>query len=47
MSQEKQRAIEEMRNNPNMPIEKMPDCPTKLEKIRSFCKTEGCKFSDA
>jgi hypothetical protein len=34
MSQAKVEALERMRNNPDMPIDEMPDCPTKLEKIR-------------
>lgn len=45
MSQAKQRALEMMRNNPNMPIEEMPDCPEKLAKIRTMAK-DGTKFTD-
>ena len=35
-------AMEALANNPNMPIDEMPDCPQKLEKIRRA----GEKYND-
>ena len=46
MSGARQAAIEAMRRNPDMPIDEMPDCPTKLEKIRAQAQ-QGEKFNDS
>lgn len=45
MSSQRLAALEKMRNNPDMPIDEMPDCPTKLEKVREQAKA-GTKFTD-
>lgn len=46
MSDARRLAMEEMLKNPNMPIEDMPDCKVKLDKIREKCKQDGEKFTD-
>ena len=45
MSSQRLAALEKMRNNPDMPIDEMPDCPTKLEKVREQARA-GTKFTD-
>ena len=45
MSSARLAALEKMKNNPNMPIDEMPDCPTKLEKVREQAKA-GTEFTD-
>lgn len=46
MSQEKQLALQRMKDNPNMPIDEMPDCHHKLTKIRANTVTTSEKFTD-
>jgi len=42
MNEKRRMAMEALANNPNMPIDEMPDCPQKLEKIRKA----GEKYND-
>ena len=47
MSAERQAAMQRMLDNPNMPIEEMPDCDQKLTKIREWCRDNNEKYTDA
>lgn len=47
MSSKRQAMMARMDADPNMPVDDMPDCQKKLEKIRNECKTNACKFTDA
>lgn len=46
MSEDRRKAMQELMRNPDMPIEKMPDCDTKLAKVRQYCLDKACKFQD-
>jgi len=46
MSGKRRAAIKRLQENPDMPIDDMPDCDIKLQKIREHCKTNACKFTD-
>ena len=46
MSDWRRKKIEDMQNNPNMPIDDMPDCLEKLEKIRADCLKNNKKYID-
>lgn len=46
MGEQKRLMMEKLRKNPDMPIDEMPDCHIKLNKIREHCKTNACKFTD-
>lgn len=47
MSGKRQAAMRRMLADPNMPVDDMPDCMKKLDKIRDECKTNTTKFTDA
>lgn len=47
MSDARRLAMEEMLKNPNMPIDDMPDCKIKLDKIREKVKEDHQKFTDS
>lgn len=46
MGDERRALMEKLKNNPDMPIDEMPDCHIKLNKIREHCKTNACKYTD-
>ena len=46
MGDARRKMMEELMKNPDMPIDEMPDCKIKLDKIRDWCKTNACKFED-
>jgi len=46
MSGKRKAAMEEMMRNPDMPLDDMPDCHVKLEKLRQDCKDNTRKYTD-
>ena len=46
MNAARRAAIEKLKKNPNMPIDEMPDCDIKLQRIREQCTLDGKKFTD-
>lgn len=46
MGDKRRQMMEMLMKNPDMPIDEMPDCHIKLNKIREYCKANACKFED-
>ena len=46
MGDKRRKQMEEMLKNPDMPMDQMPDCEMKLEKIRADCTANSKKYTD-
>lgn len=46
ISEDRRKAMEEFMRNPDMSVDQMPDCQTKLAKVRQHCLDNACKFTD-